>query len=86
MAEPIRYRLQVSGGSCRPWLDIAQTETDQAIVSWSSAAIGYQLETTDTLSPPQFAPTDPPPVVVDGKNTVTHSPAGASRFYRLRQP
>lgn len=80
----IGYRLEVSGGSCPPCLEIAETEPGQVVLGWSSTAPEYQLQATPTLNPPQFVPVPAEPVVVDGRCTVTNPVSVLSRFYRLR--
>ena len=71
-------------------LDIARDpgSTNRVLLQWSTAAVGYNLVSTNALQPPPnaFAPVGPPPVVVNGKFTVTNTTSGASRFYELRKP
>jgi autotransporter-associated beta strand protein len=85
LTEPVTYRLQVSGGSCRPWLEIAPAGVRQVSLGWSSAATDCALQATDTLNPPQFAPLPALPVVVGGRCTVTNPVVGGQRYYRLEQ-
>jgi fibronectin-binding autotransporter adhesin len=85
------------GGQCDPPcpgcpvdLDIARDpgSTNRVLLQWSTAAVGYNLVSTNALQPPPnaFAPVGPPPVVVNSKFTVTNTTSGASRFYELRKP
>ena len=80
------YRLDVTGGSCRPVLEITETSPAQVLLDWSSSAIGYQLERTPSLSSPTWAPILTTPEVVNGENTITQPSTGARQFYRLRKP
>ena len=82
--EPVSYTLQVTNGSCQPWLEIERPSPEAVAVKWTSAAVEHQLQATPTLSPPEFVPVTNQPVVIDGKCTVTNQPAGEARFYRLR--
>lgn len=81
---PVSYTLQVTNGSCQPWLEIERPNAEAVAVKWTSAAVEHQLESTPALSPPIFELVTNQPVVVDGKCTVTNQPAGEARFYRLR--
>lgn len=85
------------GGQCDPpcpgcpvHLDIARDpgSTSRLLLQWSTAAAGYNLVSTNVLQPPPnaFAPVGPPPVVVNGKFTVTNTTSDATRFYQLRKP
>jgi hypothetical protein len=81
------YELSVTGGSCQPKLNINPAGAGHVALSWTTAAGGYQLESTNRLGAP--APVWPsvanPPVVVGGKFVVTNSIA-TNQFYRLRKP
>ena len=75
---------------CPVRLDIARDpgSTNRVLLKWSTAAIGYNLVSTNALTngPNAFASNGPPPVVVNSKFTVTNTASGASRFYELRKP
>ncbi len=82
------YKLTVSGGDCRPVLNITPTSGTQAVLDWTTAAPGYQLEHTNSLA--SGAPVWPAvvgePVIVGGRYTVTNQITGTNQFYRLRKP
>jgi subtilisin-like proprotein convertase family protein len=85
-----RYRLDVLGGSCRPMLNIRDVISARAALSWSTAAVGYQLERLGALpisSTASWLPVTNNPVVTNGRFCVTNLVApDSTRFYRLRQP
>ena len=83
------YELSVSGGSCRPVLDIAQSGPAQVLLDWSTAAIGYRLERTNHLaSPPSplWVPVLNAPAISNSRFTLPQTATGSNQFYRLRQP
>jgi len=63
-----------------------QKEGSNVILSWSTNAPGFNLESTLNLAAPAWNPVSPDPVVVNGQNVVTNPIAGAQQFYRLRFP
>lgn len=83
------YRLAVTGGSCRPVLDIARTSPGQVLLDWSTAAIGYRLERTNALATPPgplWVPVLNAPSIIDSRFTISQPASGSNQFYRLRQP
>lgn len=86
LKKPLRYRLEVAGGSCQPRLDIARTQPGQVRVGWTSAAVGYQLESAGTVTSADFKPVSAEPVVLHGICVVTNSAKTSQQFYRLRKP
>jgi fibronectin-binding autotransporter adhesin len=81
-----QYRLDVTGGSCRPRLNITNIPGNRAVLDWTTAAAGYGLQGATTLSGPWGA-AGGFPHVVNSRYTVTNSIAGAgNRFFRLRKP
>jgi autotransporter-associated beta strand protein len=83
------YRLTVTGGSCRPVLNIQPAGNNRVVLDWSTAAAGYRLQQTNQipLAPnPIWIPAAPPPVVDHGRFRVTNSVSGPSQFYELRKP
>jgi len=84
------YTLNVTGFECPTALAIARdlTRSNSVVLTWSTANPGYDRISTNALkNPPNaFSVVTPPPVVVNGKFTVTNNPAGATRFYELRKP
>jgi uncharacterized repeat protein (TIGR03803 family) len=56
------------------------------ILTWSTNANGFTLQsTTNLVSPVVWTAVSPEPVVVNGWNTVTNAVSGAQQFYRLSQ-
>lgn len=82
------YLLRVSGGDCRPVLDITQASSTQVQLDWTTAAAGYQLErTNDLVSGAAVWPTVTNiPIVINSRFTVTNSSATSNQFFRLRKP
>ena len=78
------FRLSLGPvGSSAPQLTILRSGTD-VILGWPGSANGYTLESTTNLGPsPAWSAVSPPPVVVNGQNTVTNPVSGARRLYRL---
>jgi hypothetical protein len=59
---------------------------NQMILAWSADYAGFTLQSTTNLAPPAVWSTNfPPPVVVNGQNTVTNPISAAQQFYRLAQ-
>ena len=82
------YRLTVTGGECRPLLDITPAGGNNVQLDWTTAAPGYVLERTNSLVVGQ---TNWPlvtnvPVVVNSRFQVTNSAAGGGQFYHLHHP
>jgi uncharacterized repeat protein (TIGR03803 family) len=68
-----------------PQLAIARLKTN-AVLTWSTNDIGYTLESTPALdSSSIWSTVSPPPVIVNGENTVTNPISGKMKFYRLSQ-
>jgi hypothetical protein len=56
------------------------------ILTWSTNAVGFTLQSTTNLASPAVWNTNSPaPVVVNGQNTVTNLITGPQQFYRLSQ-
>ena len=82
------YTLALSGGDCRPSVDLTANGGNGFLIEWSTGAPGYVLECTNAVPP---APADWPlvaniPTVVNGRYQVTNSLSGSNQFYRLRRP
>jgi len=81
------YALDVTGGDCRPRLNIAQAPAGKVVVDWTTASAGYLLESTNivsALSP--WPPVTNVPVVVNGRFHVTNNVTGTNLFYHLHKP
>jgi uncharacterized repeat protein (TIGR03803 family) len=56
------------------------------ILTWTSAASGYTLQSTHSLvSPVEWASVSAVAVVINGQNTVTNPITGSQQFFRLNQ-
>ncbi len=67
----------------RPALAIRRSAgTD--VVSWPASPAGFVLETSPSLSPPDWLAAPRQPVATDGVNAATFPDTNSSRFYRLR--
>jgi autotransporter-associated beta strand protein len=88
------YTLSVTGGDCRPLLNIRQHAPGVMKVDWTTAAAGYLLERTNVLvggSSGAWSVVNPNPSrVMDGKfmEYVTNLPPtiNSNAFYRLHKP
>jgi len=80
------YRLSVTGGDCRPVLNINPAGTN-VLVNWTTAAAGYQLEQTNSVPAGTNWNSVPAlPAIVGGKYQVTNGlPGTGNQFYRLRK-
>jgi hypothetical protein len=77
------YAVQTPGA---PYLFIIQSGTN-AILSWSSAAAGFLLESNGSLSAPGgWTAVSPGPTTMNGTNYVTNGIAPGNSYYRLRHP
>jgi uncharacterized repeat protein (TIGR03803 family) len=53
------------------------------ILTWPTNATGFTLQSTTDLFSPAWTTNLPPPVVVNGQNTVTNPISGGRQFFRL---
>jgi uncharacterized repeat protein (TIGR03803 family) len=67
-----------------PQMRITPSGAD-VILTWPANANGFTLQSTTDLSSPVWTTNSPPPVVVNGQNTVTNPVSGTRKFYRLSQ-
>jgi autotransporter-associated beta strand protein len=79
------YQLTVTGGDCRPVLNINRVPLNQVRVDWPAHVSGYVLEGTPALSPTNWSTITNVPVLSGGRYAVTNS-IGTNRFFRLRKP
>ncbi|MGA2785999.1 MAG: hypothetical protein ABSF60_00585 [Verrucomicrobiota bacterium] len=54
-------------------------------ISWTGSLSNYQLQSTDSLTAPNWTSVTNAPVLVNGQNTVILKPTAAQKFYRLQQ-
>src|SRR5262249_21365756 len=84
----LAYRLTVTGGDCRPDLNIAPVGPNQVQLAWTTASANYTLEATNH---PVVGATNWPvvtnvPIVINSKYVVTNSVSPGGQFYRLHNP
>jgi autotransporter-associated beta strand protein len=81
------YTLDVSGGDCRPVLNITEIPGNKVQLDWTTAATGYGLESTNIVpAPTPWPPVTNVPVALNGRFTVTNNISTTNRFFRLRKP
>ena len=83
------YRLTVAGGDCRPELQVTALGGNKALLGWTTAAAGYQLESTNALvtgGSSLWSPISTVPTVINGRFNVTNNVAAPNQFYHLRKP
>ncbi|TAL00001.1 MAG: hypothetical protein EPO07_10235, partial [Verrucomicrobia bacterium] len=82
------YTLEVTGGDCRPALNISATGTNRVVLDWTTAAAGFQLESTNRLvtGVTNWNPVTNIPVVVNSRFNVTNNLNPSNSFFRLRKP
>jgi hypothetical protein len=68
----------------RPELEITVTN-DQPQIAWPVSAIGWQLESVESLSETNWTALTNAPAVQDYQRTVTDEEPTGQRFYRLRK-
>ena len=65
----------------------ATSTGNELLLSWSTNAVGFTLQSTLDLTPSVvWVDAANPPSVVGTQFTVTNSLSGSAQFYRLRQP
>ena len=68
-----------------PRLNLARS-ANNVILSWFAGDTGYTLQAKTNLNPSVgWVTVSPPPVIVNGQNTVTNPLSGPQNFYRLNE-
>ena len=82
------YKLTVTGGDCRPMLNVTPVGAQNVQLDWTTAAAGFGLESTNTLGGggTNWPPVTNVPVVVNSRFMVTNNAATSNQFYRLHKP
>jgi fibronectin-binding autotransporter adhesin len=82
------YKLTLSGGDCRPVLNITPIAADNVQLDWTTAAAGFRLEHTNTLvvGATNWPPDTNIPAIVNSRFRVTNNAASGNQFYRLHKP
>ena len=68
-----------------PRLVIKGLSASSLVFSWPTNDPAFILQSTTDLQTNSWDPVSPPPVIVNGLNTVTNSISGSRKFYRLIQ-
>jgi hypothetical protein len=76
--------LPFTAGGVAPSLAIALSGGD-VVVSWPAPSTGFVLEENNSLTGGTWATVTGTPTVVAGRNTLTLTRTGTTRFFRLRQ-
>ncbi len=81
------YKLTVTGGDCRPMLNINPVPGNKVKLDWTTAAADYLLETTNhiVVGATNWPAITNVPSVVNSRFVVTNNATG-SQFYRLHKP
>ena len=82
------YKLTVTGGDCRPVLNITPVAGNNVKLDWTTAAAGYALERTNKLvaGAANWQTVTNVPAVVNSRFQVTNGPTTGNQFYRLHKP
>jgi autotransporter-associated beta strand protein len=81
------YTLSVSGGDCRPILNIVPASSSKVDLNWPTVAGGYNLEATPSLSVTNWTGVTNEPMAISNRFNVTNSSVSpTNRFYRLHKP
>lgn len=57
----------------------------QPVITWPAALANYQVQSSDSLTSPNWAPVTNTPALMNGQNTVVLAPGGARKFFRLQR-
>jgi hypothetical protein len=57
----------------------------QPVITWPAALANYQVQSSDSLTSPNWTAVTNAPVLANGKNTVVLEPTGAQKFFRLHR-
>jgi hypothetical protein len=64
----------------------AKPNGNELILSWPTNAVGFTLQSTLDLTPPvTWLDSTSVPAVIGARFTLTNTPSGGARFYRLRK-
>ncbi len=75
-----------SANATPPTLRIFATSPNTVVIAWPASASGYALEQCPQMGASSWIAPEVTPVVVNGENQVTVSPATGTMCYRLRNP
>lgn len=81
--------MTVTGGDCRPALNVTALPGNKTLLDWTTAAAGYGLGSTNALvtgGSPLWSPISTVPTVINSRFNVTNSVSSSNQFYHLRKP
>jgi hypothetical protein len=58
---------------------------DEPVITWPAALANYQVQSSDSLTTPDWTAVTNVPALVNGQNTMVLTPSGAQEFYRLQR-
>ncbi len=58
---------------------------NQPVITWPAALANYQVQSSDSLTSPNWSPVTNMPALMNGQNTVVLTPTGAQKFFRLQR-
>jgi hypothetical protein len=58
---------------------------NKPVITWPAALANYQVQSSDSLTSPNWSVVTNAPALVNGQNTVVLEPAGAQKFFRLHR-
>jgi hypothetical protein len=58
---------------------------NQPVITWPAALANYQVQSSDSLTSPDWSAVTNATVLVNGQNTVVLTPAGTQKFFRLQR-
>lgn len=78
------YLVKLSSAVASPPLEVARSASN-IVVSWSTNATGFVLETTGGLGTPDWQRAPGQPLTVGGRYTIIQKASGFYQFYRLKR-
>jgi hypothetical protein len=58
---------------------------NQPVITWPAELANYQVQSSDSLTTPNWTAVTNAPALMNGQNTVVLTPGGAQRFFRLQR-
>ena len=58
---------------------------NQPVITWPAELANYQVQSSDSLTTPNWTAVTNTPALMNGQNTVVLTPGGAQRFFRLQR-
>ena len=58
---------------------------NQPVITWPASLANYQVQSSDSLTSPNWSAVTNAPALVNGQNTVVLEPVGAQKFFRLQR-